>query len=69
MDPHHCRLCHVGCEWQGDYYSYSNYDGSVEDVSLLNVDNQFNLIYKDFTTGILRLLAPCVEQHVATSVS
>lgn len=36
---------------QGDYYSYSNYDGNVEDMSLLNVDQQYKLIYKDFITG------------------
>jgi hypothetical protein len=36
---------------QGDYYSYSNLNGSVEDVSLLNVDRPFKLIYKDFVTG------------------
>jgi hypothetical protein len=36
---------------QGDYYSYSNLNGSVEDVSLLNVDRPFKLIYKDFITG------------------
>jgi hypothetical protein len=36
---------------QGDYYSYSNLNGSVEDVSLLNIDRPFKLIYKDFMTG------------------
>jgi hypothetical protein len=46
-----CYSVTLHCGWQGDYYSHSNYDGSVEDVSLLNVDNQFNLIYKDFITG------------------
>lgn len=55
------------CLLPGDYYSYSNYDGSVEDVSMLNVDNQFNLIYKDFTTGRLMLSCVCCSL-TATSV-
>eukprot|EP00879_Flechtneria_rotunda_P023257 GHRR01024599.1.p1 GENE.GHRR01024599.1~~GHRR01024599.1.p1 ORF type:complete len:178 (-),score=47.86 GHRR01024599.1:995-1528(-) len=37
--------------FQGDFYSYSSLNGSVEDVSLLNIDKPFKLIYKDFLTG------------------